>query len=185
MSNETPTQYSDQILWIDCEMTGLDPKVDEILEISGLLTDWNLNPLEHEFSYIVKPNESALDQMIPYVRQMHTKNGLLKLLPTGQNISEVDQAITDLLSTSTNPDQKLILAGNTIHSDRKFIDVYLPKLNQLLSYRMLDVTSIKILCQQWYPEIYQKFHKKNTHRALDDIKESIRELKFYRENIFI
>jgi oligoribonuclease len=180
----TDFEYSPYIFWCDCEMTGLNINQDELIEIAGLVTDWNLNILDQGFSLVIKPSESALITMPNEVKKMHEANGLLAALADGIAVTEAENHILKYLQNYETRSGKMILAGNSIHSDRKFIDQQMPKLSKFLHYRLLDVSTIKILAQAWYSQVSNQLHKNHSHRALDDIAESIKELSYYRERIF-
>jgi oligoribonuclease len=175
---------SDYILWCDCEMTGLDLGHDELIEIAVLVTDWDLKVQDEGVSLIIQPSPEALSQMTAEVRTMHTKNGLLAKLDQGISTEEADQILLAYVRKFEPNPGRILLAGNSIHSDQKFIAKQLPGLAHHLHYRLLDVSTIKVLAQVWYPKDYRKFQKAQTHRALDDIIESINELGYYRERIF-
>lgn len=166
--------------WIDLEMTGLDPLHDKILEVALIVTNYSLEPLG-TYHKIVYQNEECLGVMSEYVRNMHEKTGLLSKIPhEGIAESRVDEELMTFVKGYLPSGEKAIIAGNSIHQDRKFIDGYLKKFSSLLHYRMLDVSSFKIV----FNTLFQmKYKKKNTHAALDDINESIDELKFYLDKM--
>ena len=177
----------DRLVWLDLEMTGLDVTRHVIVEIAALVTDSALEPLDDGIDVIVHQPPAALAEMDDFVRKMHTKSGLLAAIeasPTdlrtaGREVLEyVQQHIAE---PGTAP-----MCGNSIGVDRRFLDRYLPDLDRYLHYRSIDVSSLKELCRRWYPAIYRKRPgKAEHHRALDDILESIEELRFYREQLFI
>ena len=176
---------SDVLLWVDCEMTGLDVEKEELCEIAMVPTDFSLVPLDLGKDFIIRPSKSAIDNMGDFVRSMHTKNGLLDLMEKALPLEEVKGEILSYASKFISPGQKVYLAGNTIGSDKKFIDKYLPELSAMLSYRTVDVSSIKELCRRWYPEAFAKKPVKHgDDRSLADIIESIDELKYYKLAIF-
>ena len=140
---------SDVLLWVDCEMTGLDVEKEELCEIAMIPTDFFLTPLDCGRDFVIKPSEKALENMGDFVRSMHTKNGLLSLMEKSRPLEEVKGEILSYASNFISPDHKGYLAGNTIGSDKKFIDKYLPDLSSMLSYRSIDVSSIKELCRRW------------------------------------
>ena len=176
------TQKITNLVWIDLEMTGLDPKRDAILQLGLIITDENLDVLESYSADVWQP-ESAFDEMVPFVRQMHDKNGLLDRCRSSKlDLAKVEQEVMERV-TGWCP-YRPILCGNTIHSDRKFIDAYMPTLAGYLHYRMLDVSSLKVLCQLWYPESQYGKPKDGQHDAVFDIEQSIRELAHYREQMF-
>ena len=176
---------SDVLLWVDCEMTGLDVEKEELCEIALIPTDFSLQPLDCGRDFVIKPSERAIENMGEFVRSMHTKNGLLSLMQSARPLEEVKREILSYASNFVSPEHKGYLAGNTIGSDKKFIDKYLPELSSMLSYRSVDVSSIKELCRRWYPEAFlQKPVKHADDRSLADIIESIDELKYYKRAIF-
>lgn len=164
----------DKLLWLDLEMTGLRPDTDVILEVACIVTDLNFKELGHHES-VIKPRHDVLPLMDETVRTMHKDNGLLNRLTTGideqQARNELSAFIRQHFAT-----EKAVMAGNSIHMDRRFIEAQWPEIAQLLHYRMLDVSSYKILAQAKYGLLYEK---QEAHRALDDIRESIAELQFY------
>ncbi len=176
-------QSHDHLVWIDLEMTGLNPEVDCILQAALIITDRDLNELETYCVDIWQPDE-AFDKMVPFVRNMHTKTGLLERVKS----SEVDlkKAEDEILArVSAWCPHRPVLCGNTIHSDRKFIDRYMPALAGYLHYRMIDVTSIKLLGDAWYDESLAFYKsREQQHDALFDIQQSIAELKHYRKQLF-
>jgi oligoribonuclease len=165
-------------------MTGLNINQDELIEIAIVLTNWNLEIVDTGFTQVIKPSAHALAEMSTEVRVMHEANGLLTALSNGVTLSEAENKILKYLASFETKAQTMILAGNSIHSDKKFIDQQMPALAKFLHYRLLDVSTIKIIAQAWYPEIAKLFHKNQSHRAMDDIVESINELNYYRERIF-
>jgi oligoribonuclease len=168
-------------VWLDLEMTGLEPDSCSILEMAIIITGSDLVPVA-EFHRVIWQPEQALASMSPFVREMHTKNGLLDKVRTAQSsVQDAQQAAVELIAFHCGY-RKGILAGNSIYQDRRFLNRYMPVLDQFLHYRMLDVSSLKIIAQAWYGE-RMKFAKKNTHTALDDIRESLAELEFYREHM--
>ncbi|MBO6098036.1 MAG: oligoribonuclease [Aeriscardovia sp.] len=175
---------SDVLLWVDCEMTGLDVEKEEICEIALVPTDFSLVPLDPGRDFVIRPSRAALEGMGEFVRSMHTKNGLLPLLDSARPLKEVKGEILAYASGFVSREHKGYLAGNTIGSDKKFIDKYLPELSAMLSYRTVDVSSIKELCRRWYPEAFaSKPVKHGDDRSLADIIESIDELKYYTRTI--
>lgn len=174
---------SDNLVWIDLEMTGLDVDAHVIVQAALIVTDGELNPLETYCTDIWQP-ESELAKMVPFVRKMHEKTGLLDRVRN----CEVDlgRAEQELLQRVAGwCPYRPILCGNSIHADRRFIDRYMPALGGYLHYRMVDVSSLKVLSKLWYPGVEQfEKSKQNEHDALFDIQQSIDELKHYRETIF-
>ena len=173
------------LIWIDCEMTGLSLAHDALIEIAVLVTDAELNVLGSGVEFVIAAPQEKLDHMSPEVRAMHTESGLLPLIPSGVTSSYAEEKILEYLSAHTAAG-KSPLAGNSIGMDRNFISRDMPKLDAHLHYRSIDVSSIKELARRWYPKIYFDAPKKiGNHRALGDIQDSIAELRYYREKIFI
>ena len=177
---------SDRLVWIDCEMTGLDLEVDELVEIAVVITDYDLNPVDAGLSIVIKPDASALENMGEFVRAMHTESGLIEEIPNGVSVAEAEYEVLEYVLKHVPEEQKAPLAGNTIGTDRSFLAKYMPRLDGHLHYRNVDVSSIKELAKRWYPRAYFNSPAKNGgHRALADILESIRELQYYRRAIFV
>jgi oligoribonuclease len=177
---------SDRLVWIDCEMTGLDLEVDELVEIAVVITDYDLNPVDAGLSIVIKPDASALETMGEFVRAMHTESGLIEEIPNGVSVAEAEYEVLEYVLKHVPEEQKAPLAGNTIGTDRSFLAKYMPRLDGHLHYRNVDVSSIKELAKRWYPRAYFNSPAKNGgHRALADILESIRELQYYRRAIFV
>ena len=172
------------LVWIDMEFTGLaDDQL--ILEIACLVTDKDLNVLSEGLNLVVHRSEVELMRIEDWSLKTHTESGLMeKVKHSLLSIEEVDQIVVDFISKHTIK-RKAILCGNSIHTDRRFIHREMPVLDSFLHYRMVDVTSIKELIERWYPEKPATPPKKNTHAALDDIKESLAELKWYKEHFFV
>ena len=172
------------LVWIDLEMTGLNPKEDTILEISMIITNSNLEIIGEDNTYYIQHNQKDFDNMNQWCQEHHTKSGLWdKVVESTLSIEEAESSILKFLEAFTEKG-KNILCGNSIHQDRRFIHKYMPRLDELLHYRMIDVSTLKELCGRWYQDSNAEFTKKNSHRAYDDIVESIEELKFYRKNFF-
>jgi oligoribonuclease len=177
---------SDRLVWIDCEMTGLDLEVDELVEIAVVITDYDLNPVDSGLSIVIKPDASALESMGEFVRAMHTESGLIEEIPNGVSVAEAEYEVLEYVLKHVPEEQRAPLAGNTIGTDRAFLSKYMPRLDAHLHYRNVDVSSIKELAKRWYPRAYFNSPAKNGgHRALADILESIRELRYYRRAIFV
>jgi oligoribonuclease len=177
---------SDRLVWIDCEMTGLDLEVDELVEIAVIITDYDLNPVDAGLSIVIKPDASALENMGEFVRAMHTESGLIEEIPNGVSVAEAEYEVLEYILKHVPEEQKAPLAGNSIGTDRSFLAKYMPRLDGHLHYRNVDVSSIKELAKRWYPRAYFNAPAKNGgHRALADILESIRELDYYRRAIFV
>lgn len=176
----------DRLVWIDCEMTGLDLDTDELVEIAVVITDYDLNVLDPGLDIIIKPDASALENMGDFVRDMHTTSGLLEEIPNGVSAAEAEFQVIEYILKFIPEDQKAPLAGNSIGTDRAFLTRYMPRLDKHLHYRNVDVSSIKELARRWYPRVYFNAPTKDGgHRALADILESIRELAYYRQTVFV
>ena len=177
---------SDRLVWIDCEMTGLDPDRDELVEIAVVITDSELNPVDAGIDIVIKPSDEALAGMGEFVRNMHTTSGLITEIPNGKSLAEAEYEVMEYVLSHVPDEGKAPLAGNTIGTDRMFITKYMPRLDAHLHYRSIDVSSIKELSRRWFPRVYfQAPEKAGGHRALADILESIRELDYYRKAVFI
>jgi oligoribonuclease len=176
---------SDRLVWIDCEMTGLDPVADALVEVAALVTDFDLNVLGDGVDLIIRPPDEALEQMVPFVRDMHTSSGLLDELASGTTLQQAEQQVLDLVRSHCPEGSRPPLAGNSVGTDRLFIARDMPDLDALLHYRIVDVSSIKELARHWYPKAYFAAPaKRGNHRALADIQESIEELRYYRAAVF-
>jgi oligoribonuclease len=177
---------TDRLVWIDCEMTGLDLARDALIEIACLVTDGNLVVLDDGLDLIIKPPAEALDQMEDVVREMHTASGLLAELAAGVTLAEAQDQVLGYIRRYIREPRRVPLAGNSIATDRAFIARDMPELDAFLHYRMVDVSSIKELARRWYPRTYfASPPKRGGHRALADITESIQELRYYRETVFV
>ncbi|TFD27459.1 oligoribonuclease [Cryobacterium cryoconiti] len=180
------TKSSDRLVWIDCEMTGLDIDSDELVEIAVVITDYDLNIIDPGLDLIIKPNPAALENMNDFVRNMHVTSGLITEIPNGISAAEAETLVLDYVLKFIPADQKAPLAGNSIGTDRAFLTKYMPRLDNQLHYRNVDVSSIKELARRWYPRVYFNAPAKDGgHRALADILESIRELAYYRQTVFV
>ena len=188
-SAPTPHQESknDRIVWIDCEMTGLETSTDALVEIAALVTDSELNVLGEGVDIVIHASDAQLDAMLPVVRDMHASSGLTEeIRESTVTLAEAEKAVLDYVRQWVPVGGSAPLAGNSIATDRGFIARDMPELNTYLHYRMIDVSSIKELCKRWYPRIYFNQPEKGmSHRALADIKESIRELRYYRTTAFV
>jgi len=191
-SPETMEDLSAQrLVWVDCEMSGLDPQIDQLLEVAAVITDSQLNDVDCLGPLVIKTDLAVLNAMGEWCQKQHAKTGLIEacLSENALPLNIVDEKLADFLLK--NHIKKGILAGNSIHTDRLFLDTYCPKFTGLLHYRLVDVSSIKELMKRWYPSADNSevkshlFDKKMVHRALDDIRESIAELRFYREKYFV
>lgn len=177
---------NDRLVWIDCEMTGLDLAVDELVEIAVVITDFELNVLDPGFQIVIKPDDSALANMGEFVTEMHRSSGLLDEIPNGVSLADAEFQALEYIQRFAPVEGKAPLAGNTIGTDRMFLAKYMPRVDRWLHYRNVDVSSVKELSRRWYPRAYfQAPTKHGGHRALADIRESIRELAYYRAAVFV
>lgn len=176
---------SDNLVWLDMEMSGLSVEENVVLEVAVVITDGKLNILAESPSYAIFQPEAELKKMDKWNVTTHTKSGLLERVKASQyTIEAVEKELLELIKQFTLK-SKAPLCGNSIHQDRKFMAKYMPTLEEYLHYRNLDVSTLKELAKRWYPAICKEFIKHNKHEALADIHESINELKFYREKLFI
>ena len=177
----------DELVWIDCEMTGLDLQSDLLIEIAVLVTDSELNVLGDGLDVVIHAGDDALTSMVDVVAQMHAKSGLIEeVRASTTDVATAESMVLDYVRTHIPQAKTAPLAGNSIATDRGFIARDMPKLDDYLHYRMIDVSSIKELCRRWYPRIYFGQPAKGlAHRALADIHESIRELRYYRQTAFV
>ena len=177
MSQQKKTEQ--KFLWLDLEMTGLEPEVHHIIELGLIVTDVNFNNLEHYETSVFQPPE-VLELMDDWCVKTHGESGLSAKIPQSPPLTKVEMHVCALLDKHFSGSEKIILAGNSIGQDRKFIDRYMPALAKRLHYRMIDVSSFKEIFKHCYNI---DFKKQNTHRALDDIKESIAEMQFFLSHI--
>jgi len=187
-TNEAANQRarSDRIIWIDCEMTGLSLRTDALVEVAALVTDFELTVLGDGIDVVIKPPAEAIEQMDEFVRDMHTTSGLLDELDRGVSLAEAQSLVLDHVREFVPEPRKAPLGGNSVATDRGFLARDMPDLEAHLHYRIIDVSSIKELSRRWYPRAYFNAPKKaGGHRALADIKESIAELRYYREAVFV
>jgi oligoribonuclease len=174
------------LVWIDCEMTGLSLESDLLVEIAVLVTDGDLNLIGEGVNVVIHADAEKLAGMNEFVTSMHTNSGLITEIPNGISVSAAEEAILAYLQSAGVQAGKSPLAGNSVSVDRNFISRDMPHLSDYLHYRTVDVSSIKELARRWHPRIYFNAPAKSgNHRALGDIKDSINELKYYREAIFV
>jgi oligoribonuclease len=178
---------ADLLVWIDCEMTGLDLGKDKLIEVAALVTDPDLNVLGEGIDAVIHADDAALDAMPEIVRDMHAKSGLTdEVRRSTISMAEAEQAVLAYIKEFVPNPRTAPLCGNSIATDRGFLARDMPTLDSYLHYRMIDVSSIKELCRRWYPRVYFGQPAKGlAHRALADIRESIRELEYYRRTIFV
>jgi oligoribonuclease len=180
------TPVNDRLVWIDCEMTGLDIAADALIEVAALVTDFDLQVLGEGVDIVIKPPAGAIDQMADVVRSMHTHSGLLDELSGGVDLASAERQVLDYIRAFVPEERKAPLAGNTVGTDRLFLSRDMPMLEAHLHYRIVDVSSIKELARRWYPKAYFNSPPKGgNHRALADIQESIEELRYYRATVFV
>jgi oligoribonuclease len=174
------------LVWIDCEMTGLNPETECLVEIAAVITDFDLNVLDEGIDLVIKPREGTVEAMGDYVRKMHTDSGLINEFASGIDLADAEAQVLEYIKKYIPNAKTAPLAGNTIGTDRMFISIYMPALDDHLHYRNIDVSTIKELSKRWYPRAYFQAPKKDGgHRALADILESIEELKYYRKSVFV
>ena len=177
----------DVLVWIDLEMTGLDVEQNDIVEIACMVTDADLTALDDGIGLVVHADDAALARMDDYVRKMHSKSGLLPIIETSDiSVADAETRVLAYVKEHVPAPGVAPLCGNSIGVDRRFLDRYMHELDTYLHYRSIDVSSLKELCRRWYPQLYRKRpNKSEQHRALDDIRESIEELRYYRDAMFI
>ena len=177
---------ADYIVWVDCEMTGLQVEVDQICEIAVVVTDSELVPQHDGLQLVIKPSDAAMANMGEFVTQMHEGSGLLAEIPNGISIRDAELQVLEYIKQWVDTEKSAPLAGNSIGTDRMFLNREMPELDQYLHYRNIDVSSIKELTRRWYPRTYFQLPKKTgNHRALADILESIKELEYYRKTVLV
>ncbi len=177
---------NDRLVWIDLEMTGLSTENDEIVEIAAIVTEADLTEIDEGVSFVVKPGDKALENMDDFVTNMHTVSGLITEIPDGLSLSDAQEKVLAYIKEHMPEEGKGLLAGSSVYVDRGFLAKYMPKIDQYLHYRLIDVSSIKELSRRWYPKVYfNSPEKTGNHRALADIRESIAELRYYRDAVFV
>ncbi|MFT4186706.1 MAG: oligoribonuclease [Micrococcaceae bacterium] len=179
---------NEPIVWIDCEMTGLDPKIDSLIEVAVLITDSNLEVLDTKgIDIVIKADKpEAVENMNDFVTQMHTNSGLIEEIKTGADLQDAEAEVLAYIQKFIPKPGKALLAGNSIGTDKAFLSEYMPKVVDHLHYRVIDVSTVKELARRWFPRAYFNAPKKaEGHRALADIIESIKELQYYREAVFL
>ncbi|MDJ0340021.1 oligoribonuclease [Streptomyces sp. H10-C2] len=177
---------NDRMVWIDCEMTGLSLAHDALVEVAALVTDSELNILGEGVEIVIRPPAESLATMPDVVREMHTASGLLEELDGGVTLEEAEKLVLDYVREHVSEPRRAPLCGNSVSTDRGFLARDMPALEQHLHYRIVDVSSIKELSRRWYPRAYYNSPEKSgNHRALADIRESIAELRYYREAVFV
>jgi oligoribonuclease len=174
-------------VWVDCEMTGLDPETEALIEIAALVTEPDLTPLDAGLDIVIGCDPARLDAMGPVVADMHAKSGLTEEVRAARTtLEQAEDAVLEYVKQHVPEARTAPLCGNSIATDRTFIAKYMPRLDEHLHYRMVDVSSIKELARRWYPRVYYNQPAKGlAHRALADIKESVKELEYYRRTVFV
>lgn len=176
---------NDAIVWVDCEMTGLDLTKDALVEIAVIVTDSELRPLGPGIDLVIAPPPGVVETMVPVVREMHTSSGLLDALADGIGLADAEAQVLEHVRQFVPEPRKAPLAGNSVGTDKTFLDRDMPTFVEHLHYRIIDVSSVKELARRWYPRAYFASPKKaGGHRALADILESIDELRYYRAVLF-
>jgi len=177
---------NDRMVWIDLEMTGLDPNYDEICEIACIVTDGELHELDEGITMVVKPSDKPLSTMDEVVVQMHNDSGLIHEIPEGTTVEDAQAQVLAYIKQHVPEARKAPLAGSSVYVDRGFLARYMPELDEHLHYRLVDVSSIKEVTKRWYPRaFYATPEKTGNHRALGDIRDSIAELRYYRDAVFV
>lgn len=173
------------LVWIDCEMTGLDLDKDGLVEVAVVITDEQLNVVDRGIDIVIRPSQEALDNMGDFVRNMHTESGLIDEFETGVSLEEAQREVLDYVKKFVPQPRQALLAGNSIGTDKAFLERDMPELIDYLHYRVVDVSSIKELAKRWYHRTFEEAPAKHGgHRALADILESIQELVYYRRVLF-
>ena len=178
---------AEQLVWVDCEMTGLDLARDALIEVAVIATDADLNPLDDGLDIVINVDDDVLDTMIPFVRDIHEASGLTEAVRASTiTLGVAEDTVLDYVRSHIADPRTAPLCGNSIATDRGFLARDMPRLDDYLHYRMIDVSSIKELAKRWYPRVYQSQPAKGlAHRALADIRESIQELAYYRQTLFV
>ena len=185
-SDQTTNPPNGRMVWIDCEMTGLDPQSDEIVEIACIVTEADLTEIDEGVSIVIKPNDAPLANMDEVVVKMHNESGLIHEIPNGTTLTDAQTRVLEYVQGHIPEARKAVLAGSSVYVDRMFLANYMPELDAHLHYRLVDVSSIKELTKRWYPKAYYNTPEKTgNHRALADIRESIAELRYYRDAVMV
>lgn len=173
------------LVWVDCEMTGLDLSVDALVEVAAIVTDAQLQALDGGVSVVIRPPQAALAQMSEFVRKMHEDSGLLPLIESGTTLADAEEQVLAYVAGHVPDVRKAPLAGSSVYVDRGFLARDMPRFDDHLHYRVIDVSSLKELVRRWYPKVYfQSPQKTGNHRALGDVLDSIAELQYYRDTVF-
>lgn len=181
------TEREGRLVWVDCEMTGLDLRRDALIEVAAIVTDADLVPLDDGVDVIIHVDEDVLETMVPIVREMHASSGLTDAVRASTvTLGDAEKLVLDYVKSHVSDPKTAPLCGNSIATDRAFLARDMPALDEHLHYRMVDVSSIKELAKRWYPRVYQSQPEKGlAHRAREDIRESIVELAYYRRTLFV
>lgn len=181
-----PINPDENLVWIDCEMTGLHPEVDALVEVAVLVTDAELNVLDEGIDIVIKPPQDAVDQMVEFVRTMHTNSGLIEEWDRGVSIDDATQQVLAYIKKHCPNPRTALLSGNTIGQDKLFLSKEMPEVIEHLHYRVVDVSTIKELSRRWYPAAKRHAPEKTgNHRALGDIIDSINELRYFRAAVMV
>jgi oligoribonuclease len=186
-ASSTPNgKAGDRIVWIDCEMTGLDLGSDALVEVACVVTDADLRELDAGVSVVIRPPDAPFAAMPDIVREMHTASGLIEEIPHGTTLEAAEALVLDYIRSHCPEPRKAPLAGSSVYVDRGFLARDMPELDAYLHYRLIDVSSIKELVRRWYPRVYfNSPPKRGNHRALADARESVAELRYYREAVLV
>ena len=177
-------QNAQNLIWIDLEMTGLEPEQDVIIEMATIVTDAQLNVLAEGPSLVIHQSDEVLDNMNPWCVEQHGKSGLTQRVRDSKiSVAEGEQQTLEFLRQWV-PERTSPMCGNSIGQDRRFLVRYMPQLEAFFHYRNLDVSTVKELAARWAPAVKDGFKKESSHLALDDIRDSINELQYYREHLF-
>ncbi len=180
------TKTTDRIVWLDCEMTGLSLETDALVEVACVVTDGDLRELDEGVTVVIRPPDAPFADMPQIVRDMHTASGLIEEIPHGTTLEAAEALVLDYIRSHVPDTRKAPLAGSSVYVDRGFLARDMPALDAHLHYRLIDVSSIKELVRRWYPRVYfNSPQKRGNHRALADTRESIAELRFYREAVMV
>ena len=184
---DTLTHVNEHLVWIDCEMTGLDLRRDALIEVAVVVTDAELTPRDDGLDIVIHTDDDVLDTMVPVVREMHASSGLTDQVRASTiTLGEAEHAVLKYVKAHVAEPKSAPLCGNSIATDRGFLARDMPELDEHLHYRMIDVSSLKELARRWYPRVYYAQPAKGlAHRALADIRESIQELAYYRATVFV
>jgi len=182
----TPPKAGDRIVWVDCEMTGLELGSDALVEVACVVTDAELNELDAGVTVVIRPPDAPFAEMPQVVRDMHTASGLIEEIPLGTTLAAAEKVVLDYVRSHVPEPRKAPLAGSSVYVDRGFLARDMPELDAYLHYRLIDVSSIKELVRRWYPRVYfNSPPKRGNHRALADARESIAELRYYRDAVMV